>query len=65
MIQNLEEGRMSLYHCALDGKAMGEDTEESQLRGPRRAWREGRGGSGEGGPGKHFSLMTGALLSNL
>lgn len=47
MIQNLEEGRMSLYHCAPDGKAVGEDTEESQLRGPRGAWREGEGRRGD------------------
>lgn len=26
MVWNLEEGRMSPYHCALDGKAMKEDS---------------------------------------
>lgn len=52
MIQNLEEGRMSLDHCAPDGKAMGEDTKESQLRGPRGAWREGGRGKGGGGRGE-------------
>ena len=60
MVQKLEEGRMSLYFCALHGKAVDEDTEESQIRGPRGEQRE----RGEG-PRKHISLITGALLSNL
>ena len=60
MVWNLEEGRMFLYFFVLHGKATEEDTEESQIRGPRVEQREG----GEG-PRKHIYLMTGALLSNL
>lgn len=60
MVWNLEEGSIALYHCALDGKAMDEDTEGPQ----HRLWERRKGRNG-GGAGKHTALMTGALLSNL
>lgn len=52
-----EEGRMSLYHCALGGKAMDEDTEEPQPRGLRGTWREGRAHNGEGDMGSTFPIL--------
>lgn len=67
MVWNLEERGMSLYHCALDGKAVNENTEEAQFRlmGMRMrevGRQEGEGGRGE--LGKYSSLMSGARLSN-
>ena len=59
-----EGRRMSLCHCALDGKAMDEDAEKVQLR--LEAMRTGELGRGEvkGGGLGNISLTTRVLLSN-